>query len=227
MSVTVSGTRPWDSAPGGSRDSMTEMDLVEAPYGDIIALHPAHAFIPTISSLALATDDPFFDIAGAPDLMSLTPFTAVYFPAENQEHILITPENKVWFMTELAGPIDTVAAGFTCQPSSGTLPFATTMTAVLDNLYTQQIRRVAGQIEIDLAGGQHYTNWRSGWTNIDAGGSFSTSWNQPLPALNSLVGFNTFQLLTADVTPAPFNQPPYPPAGDTATATCTVTGIAP
>jgi len=29
------------------------------------------------------------------------------------------------------------------------------------------------------------------------------------------------------VTPPPYNQPPYPPAGDTDTASCTVTGIAP
>ncbi len=227
MSVTVSGTQPWDGAPGGSRDSMMEMDLVEAPYGDIVALHPAHAFIPTVSALALAVDDPFHDIAGDPDLLSLTPFTAVYFPVENQEHILITPENKVWFLAELMGPSSTIAAGFTCQPSSGTLPFATTMTAVLDNLYDQQVRRIAGRIDVDLAGGQHYSNWRAGWTNIDAGGSFTTSWNQALPALGSLVGPNVFQLLAADVTPSPYNLPPYPPAGDTDTATCSVTGIAP
>ena len=37
----------------------------------------------------------------------------------------------------------------------------------------------------------------------------------------------TFQLLGADTTPAPYNQPPYPAAGDTASALCTVTGVAP
>ncbi len=227
MSVTVSGTLPWDGAPGGSRASMAEMDAVPAPYGDIIALHPAHAFIPTVSALSLAVDDPFHDIAGDSDLLSLTPFAAVYFPVENQEHILITPENKAWFLAELTGPISTVAAGLTCQPASGTLPFATTMTAVLDNLYAQQVRRIAGRIDLDLAGGQHYSNWRSGWTNIDAGGSYATSWNQALPALGRLVGPNDFRFLAADVTPSPYNQPPYPPAGDTDTASCTVTGIAP
>ncbi len=80
MSVTVAGTQPWDGAPGGSRASMAEMDAVPAPYGDIIALHPAHAFIPTVSALALAVDDPFHDIAGDPDLLSRTPFAAVYYP---------------------------------------------------------------------------------------------------------------------------------------------------
>ena len=109
MAVTVAGTQPWDGAPGGSRASMAEMDAVPAPYGDIVALHPAHAFIPTISALDLAVTDPFHDIAGDPDLLSRTPFAAVYYPAENQEHVLITPESKAWFLAELAGPSTAVA----------------------------------------------------------------------------------------------------------------------
>lgn len=40
--VTVSGTRPWDGAPGGSRGSFAELDATTAPYGDIVALHPDH-----------------------------------------------------------------------------------------------------------------------------------------------------------------------------------------
>ncbi len=104
MAVTVAGTQPWDGAPGGSRASMAEMDAVPAPYGDIIALHPAHAFIPTVSALGLAVDDPFHDIAGDPDLLARTPFAAVYYPVENQEHVLITPVSRTWFLAELAGP---------------------------------------------------------------------------------------------------------------------------
>jgi len=108
MSVTVSGTEPWDGAPGGSRASLAEMDAVPAPYGDIVALYPAHAFIPTVSALGLAVDDPFHDIAGDPDLLSRTPFAAVYYPVDNQEHVLITPESKVWFLAELTGQSTTV-----------------------------------------------------------------------------------------------------------------------
>ncbi len=48
-----------------------------------------------------------------------------------------------------------------------------------------------------------------------------------IPALGSVIGVNLFELVGEDVTPAPFNQPPYPPAGDTATASCMVTGVAP
>ena len=99
--VTVTGTRPWDGAPGGFRTSMTQLDTTAAPYGDIVALHPAHCFIPTISALALATDDPFFDVAGAPDLLALTPFDAVYYSTENLEHVEISPEAAVYMRNEL------------------------------------------------------------------------------------------------------------------------------
>ncbi len=125
------------------------------------------------------------------------------------------------------GPTSTIAAGLTCLPSSGTLPFGTTMTVTLDNLYTGQSRRISGRLDAALAGGQSYTSWRAGFTNVAAGGSFVTSWNQNLPALGTLVGSNVFSLVAEDVTPAPYNQPPYPPAGDTAGDACTVTGAAP
>ncbi len=125
------------------------------------------------------------------------------------------------------GPGSTISAELTCLPSSGTLPFGTTMTVTLNNLYTGQSRRISGHLDASLAGGQSYTNWRAGFTNVAAGGSFVTSWNQNLPALGTLVGSNIFSLVAADVTPAPYNQPPYPPAGDTDSANCTVTGNAP
>nr|MEE4267745.1 FlgD immunoglobulin-like domain containing protein [Candidatus Krumholzibacteria bacterium] len=115
--ITVSGTLPWDSAPGGFRPSLAQMDTTPVPYGDIEALHPAHCFIPTISALALDTDDPLFEISGAADLLAMTPFDAVYYPAVNQEHIAITPESKAWFMAELQ-------AGVTAVPGAELLPMA-------------------------------------------------------------------------------------------------------
>jgi hypothetical protein len=42
-----------------------------------------------------------------------------------------------------------------------------------------------------------------------------------------VIGCNVARLVVEDVTPSPWNQPPYPPAGDTDTDACTVTGIAP
>jgi hypothetical protein len=101
MQVTVSGTEPYDNAPGGSRASMTQMDNTEAPYGDIMALHGSHCFIPTISALDLDTYDLFYDIAGDPDIMDITPFDEIYYPAVNEEHITITEENAEWFIGEI------------------------------------------------------------------------------------------------------------------------------
>jgi len=101
QSVTVSGTKPWDGAPGGSRASFAELDAVAAPYGDIVALHPSHCFIPTVSSLDLATTDPFFNVAGAPNLLALSPFDALDFQSTNQEHVEITAENAAWVKSEV------------------------------------------------------------------------------------------------------------------------------
>lgn len=101
--VTLSGTAPYDNAPGGFRASMAEMDSTPAPFGDIVALHDAHCFIPTISALDLSVSDLFHDVAGDPDLLSLTPFDAVYFPttAPNQEHVAINAENAEWLLSEI------------------------------------------------------------------------------------------------------------------------------
>lgn len=62
---------------------------------------------------------------------------------------------------------------------------------------------------------------------VAAGGSFASAWNQSIPALGTVIGDNLFALAAEDVTPAPWNQPPYPPSGDTAAASCMVTGVAP
>jgi hypothetical protein len=98
LQVTVSGTGPYDNAPGGFRNTLADMDSTEAPYGDIVALYPSHCFVPTVSALALDTNDLFYDVAGAGDLLSHTPFDAVYCPTANQEHGTITEEGKQWFM---------------------------------------------------------------------------------------------------------------------------------
>ncbi len=108
MIVAVSGTRPYDSAPGGKRASMAQMDTTEVPYGDIVALHDTHCFIPTISALDIDTDDLFYDIAGDPAVLSRTPFDAIYYPVENQEHVAITPENALWILNEIHGAVTAV-----------------------------------------------------------------------------------------------------------------------
>jgi len=120
-----------------------------------------------------------------------------------------------------------VAAALSCLPASGTLPFGCQMVVVLDNRYPETTRRLAVRINVELAGGQNSSSWRAGFTNIAGGGSYSASWVQNLPALPSLLGHSHFTLVAEDVTPAPWNQPPYLSSGDTGSATCQVNGIAP
>ncbi|MBU1700983.1 MAG: hypothetical protein KJ970_20845 [Candidatus Eisenbacteria bacterium] len=107
--VVVADTRPYDSAPGGWRSSQADLDATQAPYGDIVALHPNHCFIPTISSLALQTEDLFYNVAGDPNILDISPFDVVYFPMSNQEHVEITPENKEWILAELEYGVADVA----------------------------------------------------------------------------------------------------------------------
>jgi hypothetical protein len=122
---------------------------------------------------------------------------------------------------------NTIASELECTPASGTLPFVTRMTASLTNNDPERTRRLAGRIDVTLAGGQFFSNWRSGYTNLFPGESYIRIWHQPIIAEWALLGDNVFQLKAMDVTPSPWNQPPYPPSGGTDTDACTVTGIAP
>jgi hypothetical protein len=121
----------------------------------------------------------------------------------------------------------TVSGTMTCVPGSGTLPFATQMTVQLNNHYTGLQRRIDARISVTPANGTPISNWRGGYTNVAAGGSYNASWMQSLPAVNLVNGDNIFQMVVADVTPAPYNQPPHPASGDTDTDACVVTGVLP
>jgi subtilisin family serine protease len=121
---------------------------------------------------------------------------------------------------------DTVQVSISAAPDTGTLPLTTQFTAQLINLTTEN-RRAAGRIDLMIANGTSYGNWRAGWTNLSPSEVFTQTWNQSIPALGSLVGANVFTLTGVDVTPAPFNQPPFVPSGDTDSASTTVTGLAP
>jgi hypothetical protein len=127
----------------------------------------------------------------------------------------------------LVNLLGTIGAELTCQPGSGTVPFSTLMTVTLENIYTGQTRRIAGHLDASLAAGQFFPNWRAGYTNVAPGDSYVTSWVQNIPALGTVIGDNLFALVVEDVTPPPYNQPPYPPAGDTVSAGCAVVGMAP
>jgi glucose/arabinose dehydrogenase len=150
---------------------------------------------------------------------------------------LVGPDGAIWYIKQFPGelrkisytaaPSLTIGASFDCDPASGTVPFSTLMSAQLQNLYTGQTRRIAGRVNVTLASGSSISNWRGGYTNVAAGDSYAASWNQAIPAVGSVIGTNTFELVAEDVTPAPYNQPPYPAAGDTAVDSCEVVAYAP
>ncbi len=121
---------------------------------------------------------------------------------------------------------ETVIADLNCVPDAGVLPFTSMFSVVLGNSLAHH-RTVAGRIDVSLAGGANFANWRAGFSNLGPGETFTTSWQQVLPALDRLVGLNLFELHAEDVTPPPYNQPPYLPSGATVTAACSVTGLAP
>ncbi len=121
---------------------------------------------------------------------------------------------------------ETMNISLSCLPAGGTVPFSSLFTVTLANS-TSFVRVAAARIDVVLAGGQYYSNWRAGYTNVAAGGSFQTSWSTLIPALGSVIGVNVFTLEVEDVTPAPYNQPPYPASGNTAADNCTLIGVAP
>ena len=126
-----------------------------------------------------------------------------------------------------AASLSTLAAGLTVAPDNGQVPFVANFSVSLANTYPGQIRRLAGRINIALANGSSVNFWRAGYTNVAPGGLFTSSWNQTIPAIGSLIGLNVFTLMAEDVTPAPYNHPPYPAAGGTDTASADLTASVP
>ena len=97
--VTVSGALPYDNAPGGWRASLAQLDTTQAPYGDIIALHDAHCFVPTVSALDLGTNDLFATSFDG------SPFDAIYTAPDNEEHVHISPAEAQALLAELDPPV--------------------------------------------------------------------------------------------------------------------------
>ena len=107
------------------------------------------------------------------------------------------------------------------------MPMIPRTTISMTNNYRTQARRLQYQVDVTLANEQYFPSSRRGWQNVMAGDTRTMSWWQTIPNGGTLAGDNLFELLTEDVTPAPYNQPPYPPAGDQASDNCTVIGMVP
>ena len=166
-----------------------------------------------IDSSVSSTDN---EQVSATGLSAGTYFTVVtgVSNAENAYTLTLT-------LTAPAGPTISVTVG--CVPASGTLPFSMQLWPQLcnDDWFT---RRLFGRINVTIASGTTFNNWRAGSTNVSPGTCYSTNFGVNLPDLGTVHGVNTFELWGQDITQAPYNQPPYSPSGDSDTDACTFTG---
>ena len=118
----------------------------------------------------------------------------------------------------------TLGGTIACDPTAGTLPLDASIGVTVANPLAGQVRRASMRLDLALANGSAFPRWRAGYANIQPLGQFSTAVPLTIPAEPGMAGEHGFRLVVEDTTPAPYNQPPYPPSGDTDTAACTVTG---
>lgn len=175
QTVTVSGTLPYDGAPGGWRNTMAELDSVQAPFGDIVALYPNHCFVPTISALDLSTGDLFHNCLADPNLLAESPFDTLYVPQTNEEHTSVTAENAAWITNEITRPAAAAVPAFGPRMDAGValgrpwpMPFGTRVripfalsraTHVTLTLHDLAGREVARLVNATLPAGAHEANW--------------------------------------------------------------------
>ena len=76
----------------------------------------------------------------------------------------------------LEGTSDTMHAVMACVPTSGTLPTNVQIQPQLcnDDWFT---RKLAGHIDLTIASGATFNNWRAGYTNVSPGDCFSRPFN--------------------------------------------------
>jgi len=101
QSVTVFSSKPYDTAPGGDRATFSDMDSIQAPYGDIIALQESHCFVPTISALDYPEQNLYYNIAADPLVMQKTPFDTIHWENDNYEHVYISEGTATFAMNEI------------------------------------------------------------------------------------------------------------------------------
>jgi hypothetical protein len=92
----VIDSKPLDNMAGGYRTFTSEIEKVEntADAGK-------QCFIPLYSALAITTTDNHYSVFNDPNVLSKTPFDAIYCPAENEQHVQITAASNAWLFNEI------------------------------------------------------------------------------------------------------------------------------
>jgi hypothetical protein len=122
--------------------------------------------------------------------------------------------------------VQTISAAISCTPEYNVLPTSIKTCVTIRNLVDSP-RTVDGTIDLLLGSGEPLHSWRVQNVTIEPNGRWDRCWVNEAFDLQSLDGKNIARLLVVDVTPPPYNQPPHPPAGSTAEATCFFWGLQP
>ncbi len=174
-----------------------------------------YLYNPAQSLLDIATTSTDNETVSGTGLPAGTYYTRVIGAsgAENDYNLTLT--------VTLSG--DTMHTIIGCVPESGTLPYTVQLWPQLcnDDWFT---RRLHGKLNVTLASGTTYFNWRAGATNVSPGYCYNTPFGVNLPDVPGVHGVNTFTLIGTDITAAPYNQPPYSPSGSTDSDSCSTTG---
>ncbi|MFH1509512.1 MAG: FG-GAP repeat protein [bacterium] len=117
-----------------------------------------------------------------------------------------------------------ISVNLECLPPAGVLPFNVDFYVLLTKHFDSP-RTVYAKIRVDLANGTVFDNWKQGTKTLTSFNNFSYHFSATLPRSGSVFGNNVFTLFGEDITPSPYNQPPYPPSGDTDTDACIVMGV--
>ncbi len=218
-----------DPVNGAVLGTFQVTDYFSVFYGDIeVSASTGNLFLVSSVESSIGEFTPTGEFVQVHDLPTgVTSLSGIALDCSENEAWVSGTGGVVWRLGGVACGSSLVGASLVCVPEAGTVPFTTQLTIVLDNLNSGMTRRIAGHIDVTVAAGTHYTNWRSGYSNIEAGGNYTTAFPVTLPAVGTLIGDNHFVLEVEDVTPPPYNQPPFSPAGDTDTGSCTVTASGP
>jgi len=165
--------------------------------------------------------------AYTPDVVSIGNNTWLVIWSEFEKAHQVTSNNYELYVSASGFLCDSVSCKYECDPTIGILPFSTIMSISNTNEYPYFTRVISSSVNVTLPNGSQIPNWKSGYGNYQAFETKLTSWNQAIPDLPSFVGDSLYELVSVDVTPAPYNQPPYLSSGDMCSDSCNIVGLPP